>query len=67
MLEMKIVLRAVVRHFDLIPVSARSQKARRRGITISPANGCTLVLRDSERHEAAEPVAGSPRLATAIP
>jgi cytochrome P450 len=65
MLEMKIVLRAVVRDINLIPVSASPQKARRRGITISPANGCTLVLRDRVAHVAAKPATGSPRLAPA--
>jgi cytochrome P450 len=48
MLEMKIVLRALLRQCDVLPVFPRLEKARRRGITISPANGCTVVLRTRE-------------------
>jgi cytochrome P450 len=45
MLEMKIVLRTVLRHYGLMPVSARAPLARRRGITVSPSNGCNVILR----------------------
>jgi cytochrome P450 len=48
MLEMKIVLRALLRRCHVQPTSARPERARRRGITISPADGCTVVL--SGRH-----------------
>jgi cytochrome P450 len=65
MLEMKIVLRALLRQCDVLPVSPRLQRARRRGITISPANGCTVVLRARERREEA-PAATSPELTAGI-
>jgi cytochrome P450 len=46
LLEMKIVLRAVLERCELSPVGDRAERTRRRSITISPAGGCTLVLRD---------------------
>jgi cytochrome P450 len=45
MLEMKIVLRAVLARFEVLAVSPRPERARRRSITISPAEGCTVLLR----------------------
>ncbi len=48
MLEMKIVLRAVLSANRLVAVSERPERARRRSITISPAGGCEVILR--ERH-----------------
>jgi cytochrome P450 len=54
MLEMKIVLRTVVRQFDVLPTSPLRARARRRGITISPSNGCTVVLRARARAEEAK-------------
>jgi cytochrome P450 len=44
MLEMKIVVRALVRARDLQPVSAGFQPPRRRNITIRPADGCLVAL-----------------------
>ena len=52
-LEMKTVLRAVVRRFDLEPGTAGPELTRRRSITISPGLSATTVL--SER--VGEPVA----------
>jgi hypothetical protein len=46
LVEMKIALRAVLARCALSPVGDRAERTRRRGITISPARGCTLVLRD---------------------
>jgi len=61
-LEMKIVLRAVLERCELVPVTARAERARRRGITISPAQGAVLMLRDRRR---AEPAAAAARNADA--
>jgi cytochrome P450 len=44
--EMKIVLRAVVGRYDLVPVGERPEPAGRRGITFSPKRGATVVLRE---------------------
>jgi cytochrome P450 len=45
MLEMKIVLRTLLRQFGVMPASRRLATARRRGITLSPSNGCSVILR----------------------
>jgi cytochrome P450 len=45
-LEMKIVLRSVLERCELEAVAARGERTRRRSITISPAQGALLVLRD---------------------
>jgi cytochrome P450 len=47
MLEMKTVLRALARRFEIRPAQALPEIARRRGISISPGRGCVVVL--SER------------------
>lgn len=44
MLEMKIVVRALVRARDLRPATPAAQPARRRNITIRPADGCLMAL-----------------------
>jgi cytochrome P450 len=46
LLEMKIVLRAVLQHCELSAASSRRERTRRRSITISPAEGCRVILRD---------------------
>jgi cytochrome P450 len=57
MLEMKIVLRAVLARYGLMPASVRPPMARRRGITISPSNGCNVILRSrSGRGDAGQDV-----------
>jgi cytochrome P450 len=43
-LEMRIVLRAALRRFELAPVGRRAERTRRRGITLSPAAGARVVL-----------------------
>jgi cytochrome P450 len=57
--EMKIVLRAALRRFELAPASPAPELTGRRSITFSPARGATVVLR--ARREAApreQPLAG---------
>jgi cytochrome P450 len=46
MLEMKLVLRAVLQRRELHPVGERPETARRRSITISPAQGARVILRE---------------------
>jgi cytochrome P450 len=46
LLEMKIVLRAVLERCELTPAQSRREATRRRSITISPAGGCRVILRD---------------------
>jgi cytochrome P450 len=45
MLEMKLVLRAVLRQIELAPASPVAEGARRRSITLSPRAGARTVLR----------------------
>jgi cytochrome P450 len=49
LMEMKVVLSAVFERFELEPVGAKPEVARRRSITISPSRGAQVVLR--ERHD----------------
>jgi cytochrome P450 len=46
MLEMKTVLQAVLTRCEIRPAVSKPEAARRRSITISPAGGATLVIRD---------------------
>jgi cytochrome P450 len=62
MLEMKVVLRTVLERCEVLPVGAH-ETARRRSITISPARGCEVVLR--ERPGAEESSVGVPAQALA--
>ena len=43
--EMKVVLRATLRRYELTAASQRPEATRRRSITFSPAGGTTVVLR----------------------
>jgi hypothetical protein len=43
---MKLVLRALLARCELRPASDRGETPRRRGITISPADGAQLILND---------------------
>ncbi|HWF34675.1 MAG TPA: cytochrome P450 [Solirubrobacteraceae bacterium] len=45
MLEMKTVLRLVLERCEIRPAVARPEAARRRSITISPADGAVVILR----------------------
>jgi cytochrome P450 len=58
LLEMKIVLGAVLRRCELSAGGARHERTRRRSITISPADGCRVVLRD--RVAGAQPARTAP-------
>jgi cytochrome P450 len=46
LLEMKLVLRAALARYQVEAVSERPEAARRRGITISPARGARVLLRE---------------------
>jgi cytochrome P450 len=46
LLEMRIALRAVLERCELRPVGERAERIRRRSITISPAGGSLVELRD---------------------
>jgi cytochrome P450 len=63
-LEMKIVIRAVLERCELSPAGGGAEKTRRRSITISPARGGRVMLRD--RLAAEPPQARPPATATAI-
>lgn len=46
MLEMKVVLREVLRHCDIAPAFAGPEFSQRRSITVSPRGGTSVVLDD---------------------
>jgi cytochrome P450 len=46
LLEMKIVIRAALERYELVAVGERAERTRRRSITISPAGGGTVLLRE---------------------
>ena len=48
LLEMKLVIRAMLQRFELEPPQARGE-TRRRNITVSPARGCQLILKERRR------------------
>jgi cytochrome P450 len=54
LLEMRIALRAVLERCELRPVGERAERIRRRSITISPAGGSLVVLRDRRREQAGD-------------
>ena len=54
LLEMKVVLSAVLGRFELEPVGAKPEVARRRSITISPSRGAQVVLRERPSRRAAD-------------
>ena len=56
MLEMKIVLPAVLRAYELRPVAAGHEVPRRRNITVTPGHGSRVALRARDR-KLASPVA----------
>jgi cytochrome P450 len=53
LLEMKIVIRAVLARCELVAVGDRAERTRRRSITISPARGGRVLLRDRIPEQAA--------------
>jgi cytochrome P450 len=60
LLEMKIVLRSVLSRCEVQPAASRREATRRRSITISPADGCTVILRDRVKLSAERPPTGVP-------
>ncbi|MGA2165816.1 MAG: cytochrome P450, partial [Solirubrobacteraceae bacterium] len=65
LLEMKVVLRTVLSRFEIHPASARPERARRRSITLSPARGGEVILRQ-RRPRTGSPAPGLPaRMAAA--
>jgi hypothetical protein len=64
--EMKIVLREVVKRFELAPGAEKREQAARRSITFSPSGGATVILRERpEADIAATASAAAPVAATA--
>ncbi|HLL91665.1 MAG TPA: cytochrome P450 [Solirubrobacteraceae bacterium] len=62
LLESKIVLRAVLERYELRSAGGRPERARRRGITLSPAQGAQVILttrdlRPTSRAAASQPLA----------
>jgi hypothetical protein len=55
--EMKVVLRAALRRYEIRAVSGRPETTRRRSITFSPAGGTTVVLRRRAPVAVPEPAA----------
>ena len=55
LLEMRIVLRIVLGRCHVGPAAGAPERTRRRGITLSPARGALVVLRDRERAGLATP------------
>ncbi|HEY2436929.1 MAG TPA: cytochrome P450 [Solirubrobacteraceae bacterium] len=48
--EMKIVIRAALKRFELAPADDRPEQARRRSITFSPTGGARVILRERSSH-----------------
>ena len=63
MLEMQSLLRAALTRFSLQPADGSSEKAARRGITITPARQATVVLRTRSSPRAAAALAAMPAAA----
>ncbi|MGH2894994.1 MAG: cytochrome P450 [Solirubrobacteraceae bacterium] len=55
--EMKVVMRAALRRYEIRAASDRPETTRRRSITFSPAGGTTVVLRRRVATAAEEPAA----------
>jgi cytochrome P450 len=53
LLEMRIVIRSVLARFELLPAAGGAERTRRRSITVSPARGGRVVLRDRACSDAA--------------
>jgi cytochrome P450 len=63
LLESKIVLRAVLERYELRSAGTQPERARRRGITLSPAQGAQVIL-TARDVRATSAVAASQPLAT---
>ena len=44
-LEMRVVLAAILRRFDVRPAGRRAERVARRNVTFSPRNGTRIVVR----------------------
>jgi cytochrome P450 len=64
LLEMRIVIGAVLRRLHLSPAEPRREAVRRRSITISPALGTRVILRE---RQLAEPGAEDPAAVVPVP
>ena len=64
LLEMRLVLRALLEQCELRPAEDRAEAPRRRSITVSPAGGARVILRDRSHPSAA---ASSPPAREAVP
>jgi cytochrome P450 len=51
--EMKIVIRAALKRFELAPAGERPEQTGRRSITFSPAGGASVILRERSQREPA--------------
>ncbi len=61
LLEMKLALRAVLERCELQAVGAHGEHARRRNITVSPARGCEVIVRErTTKRRVADPPAAEP-------
>jgi cytochrome P450 len=67
LLEMKITLRTVLERCELAPVGARAERTRRRSITISPARGSEVILRDRARAKVRAAPASALQPLTSVP
>jgi cytochrome P450 len=56
LLEMKLVLRAALERYELHPAGEHPERTRRRHITVSPAGGCRVLLRERVAHTSSSPV-----------
>jgi cytochrome P450 len=52
--EMKIVIRAAVRRFELAPGGDRPEQTGRRSITFSPTGGASVILKQRSQHAPSE-------------
>jgi hypothetical protein len=66
MLEMKTVLRAVLTRCEIRPAASKPEAARRRSITISPADGANVVLHDRPRRSPGAPPSETRELAPTV-
>jgi hypothetical protein len=58
---MKLALRAVLKRYELHPVGTHGERARRRNITVSPAKGCEVIVRErTTRQRVANPPVAEP-------
>ena len=68
LLEMKLVLRAVLERVQPLPAGEGFERARRRGIAVSPAHGARVILRErrSIAHEPASEIPATTPVSVAV-